>query len=105
MFELERASDDREAGARDEGEQGSLGLTTKQAALIADVEPETIRRWTRDGKLPFASLPGGRKRIRERDLWALLVPNEAAPPLPRAKVIEDHVQAARAWLRRARRNT
>jgi excisionase family DNA binding protein len=44
-------------------------LTTREVAIIIRVATETVLRWHRNGKLPFAiRLPGGELRFRERGL-------------------------------------
>lgn len=41
-------------------------------ARLAGVNPETIRRWVREGSLPAIVLPSGRLRFRPEDVDALL---------------------------------
>lgn len=49
-------------------------FTTRQAAVVLDVSTETVRRWLRQGKIPYVRLtPGvqqGQLRIRRCDLRA-----------------------------------
>lgn len=43
-------------------------LDTNQAAKVAGVAPKTIRRWAIEGRLPYVTLPSGRRRYRLHDL-------------------------------------
>jgi excisionase family DNA binding protein len=54
----------------------SLGplLTTTEVAEACNVEPETVRRWAREGRIAAITLPGGLKRFRREDVDALLTP-------------------------------
>ncbi len=47
-------------------------MTTQGAAEWANVHPQTIRRWVRDGLLRAYTLPTGVKRYRREDVEALL---------------------------------
>jgi len=51
-------------------------LTINQAAEVAGVDRQTIYAWMRKGLLPFVWL-GGRRRIKEADLVAVLRPGSA----------------------------
>ena len=54
-------------------------LTAAQVAARIPVHVETVRRWTREGKLTAVVLPSGRKRYRAADVDALLLtPQDAA---------------------------
>lgn len=46
--------------------------TADKVAEMLDVKPESVRRWARQGKLPFVQLPSGRMRFRREDVVALL---------------------------------
>lgn len=41
-------------------------LTTGKVAEMFAVDPKTVTRWARDGKLPYLSTPGGHRRFSER---------------------------------------
>jgi len=49
-------------------------LTAAEVAEEFQVEPDTIRRWAREGLLPSITLPGGRglKRFRRSDVEAIM---------------------------------
>lgn len=47
-------------------------LTAQQVARRLSVHPESVRRWTREGKLASILLPSGRKRYRSEDVEAML---------------------------------
>jgi excisionase family DNA binding protein len=56
---------------------GALGgsvtwLTVGQAAKHLGVAERTLRRWTKDGRLPAYSTPGGHRRFRVADVEAFL---------------------------------
>ena len=54
-------------------------LTASQVANRLGVHVESVRRWTRDGKLAAVHLPSGRYRYRVEDVDGLLVePTKAA---------------------------
>lgn len=43
-------------------------LTTEEVAEILRVDPETVRRYARDKRLPAFALPGGLWRFHRRDV-------------------------------------
>lgn len=47
-------------------------LTAQQVAERLSVHVESVRRWTREGKLAAVPLPSGRKRYRVEDVDRLL---------------------------------
>lgn len=47
-------------------------LTAAEVAAEVRMDPETIRRWVREGKLTAITLPGGHKRFRREDIEAVL---------------------------------
>lgn len=53
-------------------------MTAEQVAALIPVHPETVRRWSREGKIPVVRLPSGRKRYRRVDVEALLAPVDGA---------------------------
>jgi excisionase family DNA binding protein len=60
-----------------------MTLTVPEAARRAGRNPETIRRWIREGKLP-ARKAGTQHLIDERDLEAAMSPDADRLPLPAA---------------------
>jgi excisionase family DNA binding protein len=56
-------------------------ITVPEAARRAGRNPETIRRWIREGKLP-ATKVGMQHTIEDRDLEALLKADSDMLPLP-----------------------
>lgn len=75
-------------------------VSPKQLAKRLDREPETVRRWVREGRLPAIRLPGRAMRIAEADVQAFL--RSGGAESEDARKIEDHIHAARARLREAR---
>lgn len=49
-------------------------LTVSAAAKVLSVHPDTLRRWTDDGKVPAWVTPSGHRRYRRTDLDALRPP-------------------------------
>ena len=49
-------------------------LTTTAAAAMCGVHPDSITRWIKQGRLPAVRLPGGRWRVHEGDVRAVLRP-------------------------------
>lgn len=60
-----------------------MALTVPEAARRVGRNPETIRRWIREGKLR-AHKVGTQHIIEERDLEAAAVPEADRLPVPRA---------------------
>ena len=48
-------------------------LTLDEVAALLKVDPRTVSRWCKDGRLAYVALPSGRVRIRRTDLDAMLV--------------------------------
>jgi excisionase family DNA binding protein len=46
-------------------------LTPRQVAARFAVDPKTVTRWAKDGKLPIVKTPGGHRRYRESVIDAL----------------------------------
>jgi excisionase family DNA binding protein len=57
-------------------------LTPGEVAGMFRVDPKTVTRWARDGKLTSIRTLGGHRRYREAEVRALLTgpPQEAAEP-------------------------
>lgn len=49
-----------------------------QAAALAGVAVETLRRWERDGKIAAVRTAGNQRRFRRSDVEALVAPSGAA---------------------------
>lgn len=47
-------------------------LTADEVADIVGVSGETVRRWARDGLVPFIKLPGGHFRFRREDVDSMI---------------------------------
>ena len=47
-------------------------LTTGEAARMLRVEPPTIARWCRQGKLWCTRTPGGHRRVRKLDMLKIV---------------------------------
>ena len=60
-----------------------MSLTVPQAARRTGRNPETIRRWIREGKLPARKV-GTQHVIEEQDLADVAAPGEDRLPLPEA---------------------
>jgi excisionase family DNA binding protein len=58
-------------------------LTPAEAAAILRVDPKTVTRWARDGKLPSIRTPGGHRRYSESHVREFLSSSKGVN-LPRA---------------------
>lgn len=47
-------------------------LTPAQVAAMFTVDPRTVSRWAKTGRLPCARTPGGHRRFRESVVRAML---------------------------------
>ena len=54
-------------------------LTTGEVAALWRVEPKTVTRWARKGKLNAIRTLGGHRRFRETEVRALLAEIDPAP--------------------------
>lgn len=54
-------------------------LTARHVAELCDVSPDTVLRWTRDGKVPALRLPSGQIRYRREQIDAWLNDRATAP--------------------------
>lgn len=53
-------------------------ITASEVAERLGVHVESVRRWTREGKLAAVRLPSGRCRYRTEDLASLVAPTREA---------------------------
>jgi len=60
---------------------GEALLTPAEVATMFRVDPKTVTRWAKDGKLSFIRTLGGHRRYKEAEVLALL----AGPPQQPAK--------------------
>nr|WP_245961944.1 BldC family transcriptional regulator [Quadrisphaera granulorum] len=66
---------------------GQALLTPSEVAALFRVDPKTVTRWAKAGKLTSIRTLGGHRRYRSAEVMALLeqvAPTEAALPAPRA---------------------
>jgi excisionase family DNA binding protein len=49
-------------------------LTSVEVAALFRVDPKTVTRWAKAGRLPFVKTPGGHARFRRSAVEALLNP-------------------------------
>jgi len=47
-------------------------LTPAEVAAIFSVHAKTVSRWARSGKLTYVRTPGGHRRLRETEVYAIL---------------------------------
>ena len=47
-------------------------LTPGECARKFHVDPRTVRRWANEGRITAIRTPGGTRRYREREVWALI---------------------------------
>jgi excisionase family DNA binding protein len=73
------------------GSDETVWMSRAEVARILQVAPVTIGRWASQGKLPYSSTLGGRRRFRRRDIVAIarrlsqatVAPAEPVVPRPR----------------------
>jgi excisionase family DNA binding protein len=53
-------------------------LVQQEVADLLRVEPRTVRRWAREGKIPAVKLPSGEYRFRREDVDDLIESGSAA---------------------------
>lgn len=46
-------------------------LSRLDVALLFEVSPHTVYRWTREGRLPYVLTPGGRRRYPREEIQRL----------------------------------
>jgi len=54
-------------------------LTTTEVAGIFRVDPRTVMRWVREGKLPVVPTPGGRMRFERAEIERRRMPVRVMP--------------------------
>jgi excisionase family DNA binding protein len=57
-------------------------LTPAEVAALVFVDPKTVSRWARAGKIPSQRTPGGHRRFRSSDVQALMPKNWSPDRLP-----------------------
>jgi excisionase family DNA binding protein len=53
-------------------------LTPRQVALMFSVDPKTVSRWARSGRLAATKTPGGHHRFKEADVKKAMAADDAA---------------------------
>ena len=51
--------------------QNSSVLRLSEAAALLGVHPDTLRRWSDEGKVPVSRTPGGERRFSREDIDAV----------------------------------
>ncbi|RME25139.1 MAG: helix-turn-helix domain-containing protein [Deltaproteobacteria bacterium] len=92
---------------RSETPPDSRPWTVPEVAWFLQHDPDTVRRYAREGRLAGWKNPAGQWRFEPADVRALLTDGKPIPSgsaqSDRAEAIAAHVQAARAQLRLLRR--
>ncbi len=57
-------------------------LTPGEVATIFRVDPKTVTRWAKNGRISSIRTPGGHRRFREAEVRALLAPATAGAAGP-----------------------
>jgi excisionase family DNA binding protein len=69
-------SDLRSPGDRPKPERLALG----EASRLLGVDPDTLRRWADEGRVPAFTTPGGHRRFERRALERLIAARRTGPP-------------------------
>jgi excisionase family DNA binding protein len=64
----------------------STYLTSHQAADLIQVNPSSVNKWVKEGRIPAYRTPGGHRRIQAADLVAFLTEYAMPVPVPLAGV-------------------
>lgn len=51
-------------------------LTPGEVAVLFRVDPKTVTRWAKDGKIGAIRTPGGHRRYKESEIRAVLASNK-----------------------------
>ncbi len=74
---------------RREERTAKVWMSRSEVARVLEVAPVTIGRWASEGKLPYATTLGGRRRFRRQDVAdlaeRLATVTAASPPPPRRR--------------------
>lgn len=57
-------------------------LTSYQVGTLLQVNPSSVNKWVKDGRMPAFRTPGGHRRIRATDLFSFLVAHNM--PIPQS---------------------
>jgi excisionase family DNA binding protein len=68
-------SDPRSSGERPQPERLALG----EASRLLGVDPDTLRRWADEGRVPAFTTPGGHRRFERRALERLIAARRTGP--------------------------
>ena len=57
----------------------SVLMTPAEVAALFGVDPKTVQRWAKTGRLSSIKTPGGHRRYRPTEVYALLAELSAQP--------------------------
>jgi excisionase family DNA binding protein len=72
------------------------GLSTGEAAALCSVNPDTVLKWIKKGRLAATRTAGGHYRVEEHDLAALIPPQPSTDVLGPEPLAIDH-RPLRCW--------
>ena len=72
------------------------GLSTGEAARLCSVNPDTVLKWIKKGRLAATRTAGGHYRIEERDL-AALIPRQASADVSGSGQLSSNIKPLRCW--------
>lgn len=63
---------ERERARRNRTGQGNALMTPGEVASLLRVDPKTVTRWAKNGRIPSARTPGGHRRFYRADIEKIM---------------------------------
>ena len=75
--------------------------TSQAVAAALNVQPTTVQRYARDGRIPFDVTPGGHRRFNVDEVRSILITEERKPVRDRFTPLKRSLNGARAVVPKA----